>query len=226
METIYLLSALIGGTFLACQFVMTVLGLASETGFAHDVPTDHHWGGDHHPGDSHSATSPETGTHEESWSTWIFGIISFRTVIAALAFFGMAGMAASSAGMDGVVTFLLAVAAGWTAMYGVHWLMRVLTRVRSDGTLRIQQALGEHGNVYVPIPASGEGIGKVQLRMQDRIVELKAVTPGKLRLSTGAMVVVTDIIGGDTVVVEPIPSEAPLNTPADARPSQSNVAPT
>ncbi len=226
METIYLLSALIGGTFLACQFVMTVLGLASETGFAHDVPTDHHWGGDHHLGDSHAGTSSDPGTHEESWSTWIFGIISFRTVIAALAFFGMAGMAASSAGMDVIVTFLLAVAAGWTAMYGVHWLMRVLTRVRSDGTLRIQQALGEHGNVYVPIPPAGEGVGKVQLRMQDRIVELKAVTPGKLRLPTGAMVVVTDIVGGDTVVVEPGQPETPSHTSTDASRPESNVAST
>jgi hypothetical protein len=66
--------------------------------------------------------------------------------------------------------------------------------------------------VYVPIPAFGKGAGKVQLSMQNRIVEYLAITNEAESLKTGEAVRVVGIKDGDTVevrrVVAPAATEA------------------
>ena len=53
-----------------------------------------------------------------------------------------------------------------------------------------------------PIPPSREGEGKVQLRLQNRIVELKAVTSQSKKLRTGAKVEIIQMLTPTTVEVE------------------------
>jgi membrane protein implicated in regulation of membrane protease activity len=95
----------------------------------------------------------------------------------------------------------VAVASGLAAMYGVHYLMQVMYRLGHDGTARIERSIGRTGTVYVPIPASKTGSGKIQLQVQDRIMEYQAVTNHTEKLATGAKVVVVGIIGPSTVEV-------------------------
>ena len=89
-------------------------------------------------------------------------------------------------------------------MYGVHYLMRSLYRLRYDGTARIQRALGERGTVYIPIPPRHEGLGKIQIRTQGRIMEYAARTGGPDRLKTGTTVEVTEVLSPTTLEVEPV----------------------
>ena len=91
---LFILCAVLGGTILVCQFVLTLVGFGHDVGdLGHDgsvdVHTDVHM--DAHTGDDHSQ-SPQ---HD---SSWLFGVISFRTLVAAAAFFGLAGLASESAG--------------------------------------------------------------------------------------------------------------------------------
>jgi hypothetical protein len=55
--------------------------------------------------------------------------------------------------------------------------------------------------VYIPIPAERKGPGKVQLSMQNRIVEFLAVTDEGDRLKTGEAVEVVGLAGSDTLEV-------------------------
>jgi hypothetical protein len=55
--------------------------------------------------------------------------------------------------------------------------------------------------VYIPIPASRKGAGKVQLSMQNRIVEYQAVTEEDEPLKTGQAVQVVGIVASDIVKV-------------------------
>ena len=73
------------------QFVLAIIGAGTDdVDFAHDVPHDlpHDFAGDVSGDAGHAA-----GASHVHGSTWMFGVISFRTVVAALTFFGLAGLA-------------------------------------------------------------------------------------------------------------------------------------
>jgi hypothetical protein len=121
-------------------------------------------------------------------------------VSAALAFFGLVGLTAGPRTDDEVLTLLLAVGAGAGALLAVAWLMKALHRLRADGTVRIDRAVGHAGTVYLPVPARKAGAGKVTLSLQNRTVEYQAVTADEA-LPTGAKVVVVSVVSPDTVEV-------------------------
>ena len=136
-------------------------------------------------------------------SSWLFAVISFRTLVAAATFFGLTGLAAQSAGQREGVQLLLAAAAGLGAMYGVHWLIRSIGRLGEDATLRVKGALGQEGTVYVPIAGGRSQAGKIQLKLQNRLVEYEAITSAPERLATGTKVRVTGL-AGNVLEVEPV----------------------
>jgi len=200
MTTVFLICAAIGCTVLVFQFVLTMIGLGGEA-MDLDIPGDVDADIDlDFDGDMDFDADMDHG-HVDS--TWLFGIISFRTVIAALAFFGIAGLGCQEAGMSVPYTMAIAVAAGFGAMYGVYRIYRLLDTFRSQGTVRIGRAVGSEATVYVTIPAENSGNGKIQINLQNRTMEYIARTPGP-KIPPGAKVVVTDIVTSDTVEVEPI----------------------
>jgi membrane protein implicated in regulation of membrane protease activity len=136
----------------------------------------------------------------------LFGVISFRTLVAAAAFFGVAGKAALSAGYAQSTSLILAGLVGLAAMYGMYWLMRSIANLSSSGNERIGNAVGLQATVYIPIPAARTGAGKVQLSMQNRIVEYQAVTDDAEPLKTGDNVEVVGVAGSDIVSVRRIPA--------------------
>jgi hypothetical protein len=221
METLFLYCAVIGAAVMIFQFVLTVLGLSDhggdldgggvgDVGHGGDMDMSHVDVTDGGVGIDHGDVGPvENAEHHGSGtaSSHIFGVLSFRTIVAAITFFGMAGKASLAANLDVVQAMAIGLFAGLVAMYGVFALMRSVYRLRSTGNVHIGGAVGLHGTVYVPIPASRSGAGKIQLNLQNRTVEYEALTDAEQRLPTGARIVVTSIIGPDTVAVEPM-SEA------------------
>ena len=211
MYWLFMICALVGGTVFVLQFVLAIIGAsADDLDFAHDVPHDmphdvpHDFSGGLSDAGGHAAAGHGHG------STWMFGVISFRTVVAALTFFGLAGLAVESADTDRhLLALFIAVCAGAAAMYVVHFLMQSLYRLRHDGTAQIHRTIGERGTVYVPIPPNHEGLGKIQIRTQGRIMEYAARTSGPDRLKTGTTVEVVEIVSPMTVEVEPVDAIVP-----------------
>ena len=206
MSTIFIFSALIGGTFLFCQLVMTLIGLGHDgfdTDLAHSA-TDTFAGqsGDAVPADF-DPDGHDAGHHHGS--SWLFGIISFRTLVAAMTVFGLAGMTAQSSGSSLRFQLAIAVLSGGAAMFAVHWLMNFLYQLGQSGTLRITNAIGKVATVSVSIPASNSGPGKVRLTVQGRLEELAAVTSTEQSLATGSRVLVVDVVGGNILEVAPLP---------------------
>lgn len=56
------------------------------------------------------------------------------------------------------------------------------------------------GEVYIPNPGKRAGIGKIQITIQDRLIEAQAMTDDLHKLSTGSLVKVTDVIN-DTILI-------------------------
>jgi hypothetical protein len=202
LSTLYLVAAVVGCTILVCQFVLALIGLGHDgVDLSHDVGGD--ISGDGHGGlfDSHHGGAAHAGADQHADSTHLFGVVSFRTLVAAAAFFGVTGLSTLNAGFPETTTIVLAIAAGGFAMYGMYWLLRLIAGLSSSGNERIGNAVGLAATVYVPIPATGKGAGKVQLSMQNRIVEYQAVTDEGEPLKTGETVRVVGIHNSDTLQV-------------------------
>lgn len=195
MEQFYLACAALGGTLLVCQFVMGLLGFGGHHEFG---------GGDHDLGVDHDVAGHD-GHHDaghDSAHAWFVGLLTFRTIAAAVTFFGLGGyLALSREGLNTLPLSLgVALAFGGGAMFLVAWLMRSLARLQAEGTVRIERSVGKQGTVYLPVPAQKAGVGKVHLNLQNRTVEYQAVT-AKDQLSSGSKVVVVGVISADTVEV-------------------------
>lgn len=210
LDIFFIITAVVGITVLACQFVLTLTGLGDHGGDLGDVGDVH--SGDGFDGDVSTHDGAIAGDHHASAgtvadgqmhpdSTWLFGVVTFRTMVSAAAFFGLAGMAALRSGFSSSSSLILAGAAGIAAMYATYWSMRTIAGLASSGNERIGNAVGRFATVYIPIPAGQNGAGKVQLSMQNRIVEFLAVTDDADRLPTGLKVEVVGIVGSDTVAV-------------------------
>lgn len=203
MTSLFVFCAIFGGTILICQFVLTLIGLGGDHGaFGHfDVgDASHDLGGlDHGVGGPEGHDS--LGHHG---STWLFSVVSFRTLVAAATFFGLGGLVTESLQQSPLVQVISALACGIAAMYGVHWIMRLFSRLSEDGTVRIQRAVGRKATVYLTIPPQRTGMGKIHITIQDRLMEYPAITANDEKIATGAKVVVIGVVGTDTLDVEPI----------------------
>jgi membrane protein implicated in regulation of membrane protease activity len=193
MTNAFLVCAVVGGTLLVCQFVLSLLGIGDHGADGHDVHVEQggHDHGDHAHGHGHGHTSA---------SAWFFSVLTFRSVVSALTFFGLAGLAASSAGWPRAAVLGVAAAAGVVAMFVIAAVMRSLVKLQDEGNLQIQSAVGQTGTVYLTVPGNKSGVGKVTLSLQNRTTEFQAVT-FQDQLPTGSKVVVVDVIGPETVEV-------------------------
>ena len=70
--------------------------------------------------------------------------------------------------------------------------------------------MGKTGKVYLPVPPMEGGQGKVSVMVQERLIELDAVTKEAQLLKTGSLVRVCGVVDGQTVLVG-LPDEGTKN---------------
>ncbi len=205
LDTFYLVTAAVGGTVMVCQFLLTVLGLGDgDTDFDADAAGgdvgDVDLGeidGDHHTPLGHAADADID--HPDS--AGLFQMLSFRALVAALTFFGLGGAWSRSCEHSVSQSLLIACLAGLAALYGMYRLMQAIYGLQSAGNIDIRNAIGQTATTYVPIPAAGGGKGKVQITIQERIMEYDAQTDDAQGLATGDPVLITSVLGSDLVQV-------------------------
>ncbi len=203
MTNLFLICGILGSTVIVLQFALMLLGFGHDGLDGHDFDTDSADLGDH--GGDDGNTFDSDGDHEiahsQSLSNWLFGMLSVRSVMTFLAVFGLTGMAALTAGWTTLQTVVVAIAAGGAAVVMMNQIFRAIYRLRADGTVRIDHAVGLPGTVYLGIPGEGRGWGKIQLKLQNRTMEYEASTPTQ-PLPTGTAIIVTRIVGPDRVEVQ------------------------
>lgn len=181
MNTFFLTCAAVGGVILVAQLVLSFFG------------AEHH------------ADDPHSGSHHDGASEGL-QLFSARSLSAALAFFGIGALAISAMRLPAPVAIVGGGVLGVAAMTGVAMLMRAMLKLDHDGSINIERAIGASATVYVPIPASEQGSGKVTLTLQGRTVEYQAVTAEGQQLPTGSAVLIVEVRSADTVEVVPLPS--------------------
>lgn len=218
MQTLFVACLLVGAAVLALQIVLSFVGLdtdASGIDAPHlDAPAldagavdmGHADAGAFHAGDP--AAGHGAGAHGGALEG--LDLLTVRSLSAGIAMYGAAGLGLSSL-MAPVLAALAAVAPGFAAAAGTAWLTRALMAVESDGSLRLDGAVGRDATVYLTVPgaslgseAGPERSGLVHVSLQGRTVELRAVTREGLDLPTGSPVVVI-AVGEDGETVEVVP---------------------
>ena len=228
IEIIYWAATIIGGTLFILRTILLLVGGGLDhsdvdTGFGGDLHTDfdahvdvghvdvghvdvgHVDVGDFDVGDvdvGHADAghigADHFDTHADTYAS--FKLLSMQGLTAFFMMFGLVGLALLRANLAVLLTIAGATAAGMFTVWVITLLFSQMGRLQSEGTLNIQNAVGERGTVYLAIPAQGEG--QVRITVQGALRILDAVSHDGQRIETGAKVSVTGVADSSTLVVE------------------------
>lgn len=129
-------------------------------------------------------------------------IITMRGIIAFLVIFGWVGIVMQSAGINLPITLVTASLSGLVTMIGIAYLFKLIMRLKSNGTTDNRNAVGTAGKVYLTVPPSRSGEGKVNIMLQGAYVERSAVTDETESIPTGCEIIVVGTSGQTSLVVK------------------------
>lgn len=97
---------------------------------------------------------------------------------------------------------LIGIAAGALTAFLLALALRAFNRFEANGNIELGKVVGKTGTVYIPVPAKGNGKGKINLVVDDKLIEVDAVNESEELLSTGSTVEVTARLDETTLVVK------------------------
>lgn len=166
----------------------------------HDAGHDWDHDGGHDGGDADG----DQDAHDPSHHAAGVRIFTIRGLVAFFAVGGWLGIALGDTGLAASWTTLIAFAGGTAALLLTAWFIKWSLSLQDQGNLDLSNAVGKIAQVYIPIPAGGKSSGKVTLTLQERYVELSAVTTADRMLHTDEAVRVTGVMNQNLLVVKPL----------------------
>ena len=129
-------------------------------------------------------------------------IITVRGVVAFFVMFGWTGLAMDRAGCPLYATLPVAFVAGSAVMILLAILFKWVMKLQNDGNINNRNAIGVAGKVYLTVPSSRKGMGKVNVMIQGSYVERNAVTDEDEDIPTGSEIVVIGVSGDTDLIVK------------------------
>ncbi len=129
-----------------------------------------------------------------------FRLFTVRGIVAFLAVFGWTGAALTDAVMP-VLVFIFSFFSGLAAMVLIGLAFLAIVRLQAQGNLDYRFSIGLQGEVYLPVPSERTGMGKVNITLQERLIEADAITDDKERLPTGSRIRVVGLSGNNVLLV-------------------------
>lgn len=192
LQQIFACAALPATVILGIQTVLLVLGLglgghtdADGDGVCDDCDADGDFDG------------PEA---EDAAGVRVFSV---RGLVAMFSIGGWTGIAAVDMGAGELLASLVAIATGVGALFAVAYIIKALLKLQENGNLDARNAITHTARVYITIPAARRGTGKVMLTVQERLVEMEAVTDYAEDIKTNCMVQVVSVTD-NVLVVRPL----------------------
>jgi membrane protein implicated in regulation of membrane protease activity len=100
------------------------------------------------------------------------------------------------------LAILIGIVVGIVAAYLQALAFRATLRLESEGNLDYKNAIGLHGTVYMRVPKNKIGKGKVTVNIQDRLVEIDAITDEEQDILPKTSVIVTGLEDPTTIIVK------------------------
>ena len=134
-------------------------------------------------------------------------LFTVRGVTSMLCITGWVAVALLETTLPQGVSIAIAILSGVATLIGMAYLMRAVYKLQSSGNIDVENCIGKIGEVYIPIPAAGNGSGKVNLTVQEKFSEFSAITTSDDQLKTGAFVRVVAVGPSGVLVVEPLDAQ-------------------
>lgn len=131
-------------------------------------------------------------------------LLSVKPITGFFLGFGWGGGIALDRGLSLAAATLIAFVCGSVLMVGLAWLIRAIYSMRTDGTRRINDAIGAIGTVYVALPASRAAGGQINVTVGGRLETLSALNAALRSVPSGEKVKVVGVVDTNTVLVEPL----------------------
>lgn len=133
-------------------------------------------------------------------------LFTVKSLTAFLAIGGWAGLFTCSLTPADLqwLSVIVAVIAGAAAWTGVYFALKGIAKMQCNGALQTEKLVGQRATVYVSIPATRSGRGKITLEAQGKFTELDAVTDGE-RISVDEVVEIVATENECTVVKKVAP---------------------
>ena len=131
-----------------------------------------------------------------------FQFYTLKNVVAFFTIFGWTGVTCIDNGLGTAATLIISIIAGLAMMILTTLLFYWMHKLAESGTLQMKNAIGVIGEVYLPIGANRSKMGKVQIKVQGSLRELEAITDELEDLKTGTMVIVTEIVSAELLLVK------------------------
>lgn len=132
-----------------------------------------------------------------------FSLFSVRSIIAFFTFFGWTGVMMLNTGASVWAALAAAGISGSLAMVLVGYMMYKFSQFDESGTFNTNAALNNVGEVYLVIPASKTGYGKIHLKIKGALKEMDAVTDDTTAIPTGKKVKVIEVLDDNLLLVQP-----------------------
>ena len=137
----------------------------------------------------------------DTWGLQGLKIFTVKGIISFFVVFGWSGIVLLGADVPVLITIPVATICGFGMMFLLALLFKLVFKLRSDGNIDNKNAIGVSGKVYLTIPPSRTGEGKVYVMLQGSYVERAAVTDNEEAIPTGAEIVVVGVSGDASLVV-------------------------
>jgi len=193
LDKIYLACAVFGGAFFIFRTILMLSGIG-DTDTDMDVDTDAA-DFDHNPDHMEDLDHGDHADHDAGLK-----LLTLQGLTAFIMMFGATSFAFSRGSLlNDIMIFIIGAVVGLFAMWLVAKGFALMRSLQSSGTMRISDAIGEEGTVYLTIPA--DGIGKIQVVISGRLMVMDAVSHDKVELKTGERVCVSEITSGGMMAV-------------------------
>ena len=177
LELIFLMSAFLGTAFFLVLMVLMLLGDIVGGVFDSVLDTDFSMDSD-----------------------LSFELFSIQGLAAAIMMFGYVGMFTIKATDTEVYAVIAGGLAAMVSMYGVGLMLKGISDLQVDGTMKYEDAIGQRGEVYSRIKP--DETGQVSVAVDGTLRTLKGRNKDKTQLlDSGDFIRVVDVIGS-TLIVE------------------------
>jgi len=130
-----------------------------------------------------------------------FQFFTLKNLVAFFTIFSWTGIATIDSGLSIGLSVFVSTLAGLAMMGIMGGMMYFISKTNVSGTLKMKNALGQVGEVYLGLQAKRGSIGKVQIKVQGSVRTLDALTDDDDDIPTGKVITVSDIINDNILLV-------------------------
>jgi membrane protein implicated in regulation of membrane protease activity len=130
-----------------------------------------------------------------------YQFLTFKNVLGFFTMFGWIGLACLDFGFGIFISVVVAFIAGLIMMALMAFLFYQMSKLQQSGSMRIESAIDQTGEVYLTIPKNRDGVGKINITLNGTLREMDAVTDDPEPLKNGSIVQVLDIVSGNLLLV-------------------------